>query len=156
MKKLTILLLSIILLILDSFLHIGCSPLKMVTEIKYENPIEMPGKSKSELFGMSNEWMVKHFTNAKSVIQFANLETGTISGKYLMYYSPPGQYSPEINFYAIITIYVRDNRAQISIDPQGSLPRYLGIEMYSMKQMENEANRLILSYEDYLKTYKKF
>lgn len=67
----------------------GCSPLKVVTDIKYEKPIEMPGKSKSKLYGMSNEWMVQHFTNAKSVIQFSNLETGTISGKYLMYYSAP-------------------------------------------------------------------
>lgn len=144
------------LLLLCIILFIGCSPLKMVTEIKYENPIEMPGKSKSELFGMSNEWMVEQFVDAKSVIQFSNLETGTISGKYLMYYSPPGQYSTEINFYAIITIRVKDNRAQISIDPQGSLPRWLGMEMYSMKQMENEADRLILSYEDYLKTYQEF
>ena len=156
MRKLTILLLSIILLILDSFLHIGCSPVKMVTEIKYENPIEMPGKSKSELFGMSNEWMVKHFTDAKSVIQFSNLETGTISGKYLLYYSPPGQYSIEIFFYAIITIRFKDDKTQIVIDPQGSLPRYLGIEMYSMKQMEIEIDRLIASYEDFLKSYQEF
>lgn len=149
MKKLIVLLLGIVL-------FTGCSPLKMVTEIKYENPIEMPGKSKSELFGMSNEWMVEQFTDAKSVIQFSNLETGTIKGKYLMYYSPSGQYSSEINFYAIITIYIRDNRAQITIDPQGSLPRWMGMEMYSMKQMENEANRLISSYENYLKTYQEF
>ncbi|GAH16190.1 unnamed protein product [marine sediment metagenome] len=68
----------------------------MVTEIKYEKPIEMPDKSKSELFGMSNEWMVEQFVDAKSVIQFSNLETGTIKGKYLMY-SPPGRYPREIN-----------------------------------------------------------
>jgi hypothetical protein len=151
MKKI-VLIISVIVLIFIS----GCSPLKMVTEIKYENPIEMPGKSKSELFGMSNEWMVKHFTDAKSVIQFSDLEVGTISGKYLMYYSPPGQYSPEINFYAIITIRMKDGNVQISVDPQGSLPRWLGMEMYSMKTMENEADRLILSYEDYLKTYQEF
>ena len=149
MKKTVFLLLGIIF-------FIGCSPLKMVTEIKYENPIEMPGKSKSELFGMSNEWMVKHFTDAKSVIQFSNLETGTISGKYLMYYSPPGQYSSEINFYGIITIRMKDGNVQISVDPQGSLPRLLGMEMYTMEQMKKEAESLISDYKDYIKTYIKF
>ena len=149
MKKTVFLLLGIIF-------FIGCSPLKMVTEIKYEEPIEMPGKSKSELYGMSNEWMVKHFTDAKSVIQFSNLETGTISGKYLMYYSPPGQYSPEINFYAIITIRMKDGNVQISVDPQGSLPRYLGMEMYTMEQMKKEAESLISDYKDFMKTYQKF
>jgi len=44
--KTNILLLSLILF--------SCTPIKMVTEIKYDKPIEMPGKSKSELFGMSN------------------------------------------------------------------------------------------------------
>jgi len=149
MKKTVFLLLGIIF-------FIGCSPLKMVTEIKYENPIEMPGKSKSELFGMSNEWMVKTFTDAKSVIQFSNLETGTISGKYLMYYSPPGQYSSEINFYGIITIRMKDGNVQISVDPQGSLPRLLGMEMYTMEQMKKEAESLISDYKDYIKTYIKF
>jgi len=149
MKKTVFLLLGIIF-------FIGCSPLKMVTEIKYEEPIEMPGKSKSELYGMSNEWMVKTFTDAKSVIQFSNLETGTISGKYLMYYSPPGQYSSEINFYSIITIHVKDGKAQLSVDPQGSLPRYLGMEMYTMEQMKKEAESLISDYKDFMKTYQKF
>ena len=149
MKKTVFLLLGIIF-------FIGCSPLKMVTEIKYEEPIEMPGKSKSELYGMSNEWMVKTFTDAKSVIQFSNLETGTISGKYLMYYSPPSQYTIEINFYSIITIHVKDYKVQINIDPQGFLPRSWGVEVYSMEQIKNDANRLILSYENYLETYQKF
>ena len=148
MKKLLLLIIAI------SF--VGCAPLKMVTEIKYEGIIEMPDKSKTELFGMSNEWMVKQFTDARSVIQFSNLEIGTISGKYLMYYYLPSQHSPEINFYAIITIYVRDNRTQITIDPQGSLPRWLGMEMYTMEQMKKDAESLISSYENYLKTYQEF
>ena len=148
MKKLLLLIIAI------SF--VGCAPLKMVTEIKYEGIIEMPGKSKSELFGMSNEWMVKQFTDARSVIQFSNLEIGTISGKYLMYYSPPSQYTIEINFYSIITIHVKDYKVQINIDPQGFLPRSWGVEVYSMEQIKNDANRLILSYENYLETYQKF
>ena len=148
MKKLLLLIIAI------SF--VGCAPLKMVTEIKYEGIIEMPDKSKTELFGMSNEWMVKQFTDARSVIQFSNLEIGTISGKYLMYYSPPGQYSSEINFYSIITIHVKDGKAQLSVDPQGSLPRYLGMEMYTMEQMKKEAESLISDYKDFMKTYQKF
>jgi hypothetical protein len=149
---------KIIFLLLGTIIFVGCSPLKMVTEIKYEKPIEMSGKSKSELYGMSNEWMVKTFIDARNVIQFSNLETGTISGKYLMFYSPPNSLpnSPEINFYSIITIYVKDNNVQISVDPQGNLPRYLGMEMYTMEQMKKEAEDLIASYEDYMKTYKKF
>lgn len=157
MRKLTILLLSIILLILDSFLHIGCSPVKMVTEIKYDKPIEMPGKTKSELYGMSNEWMITQFSDARSIIQFSNLEVGTISGKYLMFYQPPDTYAIEISFYAIITIRVKDGKTQITIDPQGALPRsMLGVELYTMKRMEAELDRLILSFEDFLNTYQEF
>jgi len=149
MKKTVFLLLSIMF-------FIGCSPLKMVTEIKYEEPIEMPDKSKSELYGMSNEWMVKTFTDARSIIQFSNLETGTISGKYIMYYSPPGQYSSEIAFYSIITIRIKDGKAQLTVDPQGILPRYMGIEMFTMEQMKKEAESLISDYKDFMKTYQKF
>jgi len=150
MKKTVFLLLGIIF-------FIGCAPLKMVTEIKYEKPIEMPGKSKTELYGMSNEWMVKTFTDAKSVIQFSNLEAGTISGKYVMYYFPPGRYSDEIIFYSIITIHVKDGKAQLIIDPQGSLPRnYLGIEMYTMEEMKKDIESLLSDYENFMKTYTKF
>ena len=140
-----------------SLILFGCSPLKMVTDIKYDKPIEMPGKTKSELFGMSNEWMITQFSDARSIIQFSNLEVGTISGKYLMFYQPPDTYTIEISFYAIITIRVKDGKAQITIDPQGALPRsMLGIELYTMKQMEMELDRLMLSFEDYLKTYQEF
>lgn len=129
----------------------------MVTEIKYETLIEMPGKTKSELYGMSNEWMVEQFIDARSIIQFSNLETGTIAGKYLLFYQAPSEYTFEIAFYSIITIRVKDYRVQINVDPQGSLPRStLGLELFSMKQMEAESNRLISSYESFMKAYVKF
>jgi len=68
MKKTVFLLLGIIF-------FIGCAPLKMFTEIKYEKPIEMPGKSKSELYGMSNEWMVKTFVYFnRKVYQYFSLK----------------------------------------------------------------------------------
>lgn len=148
---------KIILLLLVAIFFVGCMPLKMVTEIKYETLIEMPGKRKTELYGMSNEWMVSQFVDPRSIIQFSNLETGTISGKYTMFYQAPTDFAVEIVFYSIITIRIKDYKVQISIDPQGSLPRTMvGVQLYSIKQMEAESKRLISSYENFMKVYVKF
>lgn len=148
---------QLLVTVLFLVLFIGCAPIKMVTEIKYETLLEMPGKSKSELYGMSNEWMVEQFIDARSIIQFSNLETGTIAGKYLLFYQAPSGSIMELSFYSIITIRVKDYRVQIIVDPQGSLPRNpLGMELYTMKQLEDESNRLISSYESFMKAYVKF
>ena len=69
----------------------------------------------------ANEWMVENFNDAKSVIQFSDKEAGIIKGKYLMkagYYQAAAPYVPEIktdDFYAIITLRVKDNKSRIEI-----------------------------------------
>ncbi|WP_107822016.1 DUF4468 domain-containing protein [Mangrovibacterium marinum] len=58
--------------------------LQQVTVSKSEQVIEVPG-TKDELYVKANEWMVRSFNNAKSVIQFQDKEAGKIMGKYLLH-----------------------------------------------------------------------
>ena len=72
---------------------------------KITETFNIPG-SKNELYIKANQWMVKTFNNAKSVIQFQDKEAGKIMGKYLMHnYSFTGLYGTQStsDIYALIS-----------------------------------------------------
>lgn len=81
-----------------------------------------PSMNKNDLFVKSNLWMIDVFNDAKSVIQFSDKEAGVLKGRYLWFYQSGGQYTPEYEFTATITIYVKDNniRLEIQSDPHPS------------------------------------
>lgn len=79
-------------------------------------PVENVPQNK--LYVRANNWMVGAFKDAKSVVQFSDKESGTITGKY--YLTPitaTTQYGAGTDAYAIINIQVKDGASKITITP---------------------------------------
>lgn len=79
--------------------------------------------TKDELYLKSNDWMIKTFVNAESVIQHNDKAEGVIIGKYLMFGAfLNGAYgaTADSRVYAVIDIRVKDNKARIEIKPQST------------------------------------
>jgi hypothetical protein len=99
----------------------SCAPYQVISfDQAYIKVFEdLPG-NKNQLFVKANEWMVKTFNSAESVIQFSDKEEGTIIGKYLMFGEVhSGGYGVTVDnrVYAKIDIRIKDNKARISIEP---------------------------------------
>lgn len=117
--------------------------------------------NQDDLFVKSNDWMISMFVDASSVIQFSDKEEGVLIGKYLMSGTTKTGYSfyssntVDTRVYAKIDIRVRDNRARISIEPMNSW-RYdesgLTIYNYSKEDFYNDMDKLMLSFENALKS----
>lgn len=108
--------------------------------------------NQEELYIKSNSWMVKTFTDSKSVIQFSDKESGTIIGKYLV--KPElisyGLYGTQTKILgdvsAIITIQVKDKKAKISIVPNNFM-RMSGVDKLITKEdVEDTINYLVANY----------
>jgi hypothetical protein len=79
--------------------------------------------TQNELYLKANDWMIKQFRDATSVIQHSDKEEGVIIGKYLMSGAvSSGLYgsTTDTRIYAIIDIRVKENKARIEIKPQNS------------------------------------
>ena len=126
----------------------SCVTLQTVTAPKMGEIIEVPG-TKEELFVKANEWMVRTFNNAKSVIQFQDKEAGKIMGKYLMF--SISQVNTDV--YSLITISVRDKATKIDIEPMGDW-KYdnsgMTVYNYSTEKAQSEIKRLIDDYKVYM------
>lgn len=72
----------------------------------YEKVIDLPEKSKEDIFVLSNKWMVETFNSAQSVIEYSDKEAGTIMGKYVFDYT--GHFVK-----SIIQIDARENKCRI-------------------------------------------
>lgn len=108
------------ILVLSIFI-ISCAPILEVKIQSVQEVVETKG-SKNDLFVKANQWMVKTFNNAESVIQFTDKESGTITGKYMLKqtYSVGNnyQYVPNGGIFAVINIDIKDNKARITITPE--------------------------------------
>jgi len=124
-------------------------------KISYQEPFikiyeDVPG-DKNQLFLKANEWMVKTFNSAESVIQYSDKEEGVIIGKYLMFGEiRTGAYgiSVDSRVYAKIDIRVKDGRALISIEPMGEWsydPSGFTIYKFGKEQCQAEMESLIES-----------
>lgn len=104
-----------------SIIIISCAPILDVKIQSVQKVVETTG-SKNDLFVKANQWMVKTFNNAESVIQFSDKESGTITGKYMLKqtYSVGNnyQYVPNGGIFAVINIDIKDNKARITITPE--------------------------------------
>jgi hypothetical protein len=100
----------------------SCGVMVPIDHSSFEAVVETPGTSEV-LFVRANNWMVENFTNAESVIQFTDKESGTVTGKYHVgtaggnYIAITGTTTPIVNVRALIKVRVRDNGAKIEIDP---------------------------------------
>ena len=115
--------------------------------------VEVSNTSKDELYVKANNWMVSAFNDAESVVQFADKESGTVTGKY--YLSPitgASQYGPAQNAYAIINIQVKDNASKITVTPEKF--EYMKGNLYTLYNEEDarmRINNLISSFENAMK-----
>lgn len=137
---------TVLFLFVAVFLQ-SCTSYQQITASKSEQIIEVQG-SKNEIYVKANEWMVRAFNNAESVIQFQDKEAGKIIGKYLMH-SYTNRY---VNYkvYSIITITVRDGATKIDIEPIDSW-QYdsSGLTIYNYSKEDAEADIAALT-EDYI------
>ena len=106
----------------------SCSSLMMpvveTTDLAKTKIIENLSENKSDLYVKANKWMIKSFNNAESVIQFSDKESGTISGKYLLFGSiSAGLYGASIDsrIFATINVECKNNKAKIEVVPLGEI-----------------------------------
>ena len=152
--------------ILLIYLLTSCNTLIETTALKSGEIIEVKG-TKDELFIKSDQWMVKAFTNAKSVIQLQDKQSGKIVGKYLLHgeFGIRSQYgfiqqSPDA--FALITITVKDNASKIVIEPQGSwksIPNGKNVGYgdkygFTTQKAQADITALINSFKNYMTTGK--
>ncbi|AWW32180.1 hypothetical protein DN752_19670 [Echinicola strongylocentroti] len=143
---------QILLLATSIILLSSCMSAKVVNmeDRPYVQVYESLDTSQDDLFLMANEWMIKTFNDAESVIQHSDKEDGVLMGKYLMSGGvSTGLYgtTSDSRVYSIIDIRVKDDKVRISITPQewayyemSTAPKYT--EEEAMKDMENLASSL--------------
>ena len=133
----------------------SCTTITVTTtkSVPIERVVKVKGAEKHALYVKANNWMVDVFKNAKSVVQFADKESGTISGKYLLgTVFTANQYGPAVHAYASIRIQVKDGAARLVVTPEPF--SYIEGNMYSLYS-EQDANRdadaLLVSFESAMK-----
>jgi hypothetical protein len=139
---------KLILISIVTFALQSCLSLQTVTVPKTDKIIEVQG-TKDELYIKANEWMVRTFNNAKSVIQFQDKEAGKIMGKYLM--NSIGQTGADT--YSLITISVKDGATKIDIEPTEAW-QYdssgMTVYNYSKEKAEADIAALLEDYTTYM------
>ena len=107
-----------------------------------------------KLYVKASNWMVETFNNSKSIIQFRDKESGTITGRYLLgVVSQASQYAPANYAYAIIKIQVKDGASRITITPEAF--RYAEgniYTLYTQEKAESDIKGLMSSYKTYMQT----
>jgi hypothetical protein len=109
------------ILVLIIILITGCSTIKVVNVEPYKRIITVHGKSKAELYILSNCWLVETFVSAESVIEFQDKETGKIIGKCILMPTSTEtafKLSKPIGLRCVISIDIKDNAARITFTPQ--------------------------------------
>lgn len=127
-----------------------------IAPISKDISVEM---NKSDLYVRANNWMVKNFKDARSIIQFSDKEEGIVTGKYLLKDSSysNGYVMNENLIYAIIKIQVKENATRITISPYdytavGS--SYIPDFEYTEAKARADIENLIASYENFIKAPK--
>lgn len=103
----------IFLLILTS-----CATIKEVqVNEPYSRVYENLNGNQSQLFVKANDWMVKTFNNASSVIQYSDKTEGVIIGKYLLSNQlTVNEYGTFDNrVYAKLNIQIKDGKAKLTV-----------------------------------------
>lgn len=114
-----------------------------------ENVVPVENTSKDVLYVRANNWMVSVFNDAESVIQFADKESGTVTGKYKLATSYMVNGGDMDYPYAIIHIQLKQGASKITITPQNfeyySMNTY---SPYSDEKTREEIDFLMLSFEN--------
>lgn len=149
MKKL--LSFAIVLIAISSF-----QSCKMITteSTPVTKVVQIENATKNDLYIKANNWMVSAFNNAKSVIQFTDKESGTITGKYLLgSVVASDRFGPGRDVFAIINIQVKDGASKITITPESFVyAKGNPYTLYTEANAENDIEKLILAFERAIQT----
>jgi len=145
---------------LISILFVSCYATKStsVSISPISETYEIDGKQ-NELYIKANNWMAETFADSKSVIQFRDKESGSITGKYLLNkgITNSGMYGMQTTIsddvYAIIKIRVENNTANIEIKPNSYQYRKSPVEMenFTQEKAEKQIKNLIGNFHEYMK-----
>ncbi|MCP4700485.1 MAG: DUF4468 domain-containing protein [Gammaproteobacteria bacterium] len=58
----------------------GCVSMKTFQPTEITEVVDLPGKSKTEIFRSARQWFSQYFVSGESVVDYENEETGTIIG----------------------------------------------------------------------------
>jgi len=78
--------------------------------ISYIKIIEVPNTSSNELYVKCNEWFVRTFNSAESVIEFSDKDNGKIIGKYVF------QATMISRIKSTITVDIKNNKIRVKCD----------------------------------------
>ena len=93
--------------------------------------IEVPGKTKNELYLLTHIWLNELFKDSKSVVQFTDKESGTITGKYMLgTLLTASQYREGVYAMANIRITLKDGKALIVIEAYSTQEEYYNDPMF--------------------------
>lgn len=88
--------------------------------ITYEKIIPLEGMSKSQIYDGARQWFAKEFKSANSVIQYENLEAGTIIGKGNVKYACVGMWdcagNEGVRIQFTVKIDSKDEKVRIRFD----------------------------------------
>ncbi|WP_457617572.1 hypothetical protein [Lutibacter sp.] len=143
---------KVTLVIAFAILLISCGSVKTLPSPKAITETIQLKSNKNSNFIKANEWMVKTFGNAESVIQFTDKDAGIVKGKYSMHSGQAGsQYTPAVApYFAMITLRVKDKGAKIEIEPVGAfvITNFMGASYgFTPEQFIKSANALIIDFK---------
>jgi len=143
------------IIFLLSILLVCCAPMELVQIDNVQKVFDIVN-TKDELYIKANQWMVKTFNNAESVIQFSDKESGTITGKYMLKqtYTIGLNYQtiPNGGIFAIINVDIKENKARITITPEEYTSRETGNSqfIYPEETARQDIDDLLNDFETYM------
>lgn len=130
----------------------GCATVT-VKSIPFEKVVKVENSNKDQLYVRANNWLVDTFKDRKSVVQFTDKESGTISGRYLLADIPDERGSRlENDIYATIKIRVKDGAARIIVTPDSFTYVKGAYNPHYTKEYENaDVNNLFVTFDKAMK-----
>ncbi len=87
-------------------------PLNDDNRIEFEEIIEIPNKTKTDLYLLSKTWIIENYNSANDVIQMDDKEAGKIISKGIYSYL---QYGIDYKLHHILKIYTKDGKVKINL-----------------------------------------
>ncbi len=80
--------------------------------VVFQEVVELPGKSKDEIYAGARVWMSEHFVKSKEVIDYESKEDGIISGRFVgSYYRA----LVHVDFYVHIKLEMKDEKLRFTL-----------------------------------------
>jgi hypothetical protein len=113
-------------------------------KVVYERVIEIEGVSKNELYTRTKNWSLSAFVSQKDALQLDDKEAGVIAYKsfFKIFSSIPFKgttFSTEREFWHLIRILIKDNKAKIIISNVSVKEKYSGSFDYTSNRPIEEA-----------------